>query len=272
MSKFSIPNVPKISSKTIVSVLVVLVFVVALIGAFTFLKPQNPSELINKTKQVKQEIPFEKRPGISNVKTFSDARKNRANRTLDRNASGNVSEILVPRRTPKPLPYPRIEINYTSTVTDTIGGMSANELGFAEEYEHKEDNNTRNKRSYKFLIIKLDIRNYGYKYFDANPTRFKIVKGNRIIEPIVNVSTGDTIDAVVPNNSRAKGDVIFLLKPREPASSKIKYKSNDYKILFKTVTEDEMEEVQIIEDEDEGEVGDKDDCEDYDYEEDKCYD
>lgn len=239
--------------KIAIPILVVIIFVVALIGAFTFLKPQDPSELFNKSKQNKNEIPFEKRPGISNVKTFADAYKNKRNASLNKdNMSGNVSDISPrPTRTPKPLPYPRIEINYTSESMTTIGDESAGE-------------------GYKFLIIKMDIRNYGYKYFDAHPTKFAIVRGNKLVDPIVNVSTENIIDAVIPNNSRAKGDIIFLLKSRQTVSiKKMKYKLDNYKIIFNGV--DSIED-EIVEDEAEDEEKSAEYCNDYDYEEGKCYD
>lgn len=243
--------------KIIIPIMVIIIFVVALIGAFTFLKPQDPAKLFNDTQKKKSDIPFEKRPGITNVKTFADAYKNKRNASLDKgNASGNTSEGDIsprPTRTPKPLPYPRIEINYTSESVTTIGNESAGD-------------------GYKFLIVKMDIRNYGYKYFDAHPTKFAISRGNALIEPTVNVSTTNIIDAVIPNNSRAKGDIIFLLKSRQTVSisKKMKYTSGNYKILFNSVSSTEDE---IVEDEgDDEEEKSADQCYDYDYQEGKCYD
>lgn len=238
--------------KIAIPILVIIIFIAALMGAFILLKPQSPEQLINDTKKKQVTIPFEQRPGVTNVKTFSDAYKNKRNASLGKgNTSDNGSVSPRPTRTPKPLPYPRIEINYTSESVTTIGDESAGE-------------------GYKFLIIKMDIRNYGYKYFDAHPTKFAIAKGNSLIDPIVNVSTENIIDAVIPNNSRAKGDIIFLSKSHQTVSvKKMRYKSDNYKIIFNGVSSIEDE---IVYDEIEDEEQNEDECIDYDYEEGKCYD
>lgn len=237
--------------KIAIPIIVIIIFIAALIGAFTFLKPADPSKLFNDSKnRDRQEIPFENRPGIKDVKKISDVNnKSKMEGDTSGNKSGRVSRP-VPVRTPKPLPYPRIEINYTQESTNTIGGEST-------------------EKGYMFVIVKMDIRNYGYKYFDAHPTKFRIYKGGNIIVPIVNVSTTNTIDAVIPNNSRAKGDVIFLLKSNQAVSSvKMRYISDSYKILFNAVSSIEDK----IEDEDEDGETSAAECNDYNYEEGKCYD
>lgn len=160
-------------------------------------------------------------PGVTNVKSFSDAKKISTN-MINKTSS---SSRPVATRTPKPLPYPRISINYSMEKMSSIRGNSVD-------------------RNSTFIIVMLDIRNYGYRYFDAHPSRFRIGQSADIV-PLINITTGDIIDDVIVNNSRAKGGLVFLLdKKKYPG--KVTYlltnKSESYTILYKKVSPSEIED------------------------------
>ena len=208
------------AKKIIISTLAIFFLVVLLIGAFTFLRPQEPYKIFEKQQQNITVTRIEDQPGISNVRRFTDNRSN---------VSGYVNPLspsfpLVSGQQygttlgTKPLPYPRIMINYSTEITSTIRSENTGE-------------------GYLFVIVTLDIRNYGYKYFDAYPTKFVIHRWNTEVKPLLNVSTGNIIDAVIPNNSRAKGDLVFKFKERDAfIDPKIKYTSGSYTILYNLVS------------------------------------
>lgn len=200
------------------SSLIIFVSLIILVGLFIILRPQGVVKLpINNSDGPTMDM-----SEVTDVKSFSDAKKPavpKSNRT-------NVSSSIRPKKTPKPLPYPRISINYTVEKTRTIGS-------------NKLDKNST------FIIVTLDIRNYGYTYFDAHQSKFRIgLKGD--LRPLVNISTGKTIDAVIPNNSRAKGNLIFLLN-KSVNQGKVVYHSTNtsenYNILYKKVSKSGMEEI-----------------------------
>lgn len=162
---------------------------------------------------------------ITGVKRFSDAKKDK--NTADKTSSSSSSSSSpAPTQTSKPLPYPRISINYSIQMVDSIRGNSV-------------DSNST------FVIVMLDIRNYGYRYFDAYPNNFRGIVRKENIIPLINISTGDTIDDVIPNNSRAKGDLVFLISKKN-LMTKIIYspvnKSENYYIMYKLVSASEMED------------------------------
>ncbi len=198
-------------------ILAVFLTLGALIGSFTFLKPQVPKLSANDTGI--NSVNIEDMPVVTDVKRFSDAnKKNIEERQVKVNATPRTGLTSTPKP-PKPLPYPRISINYSVQKTNSIRGFSVSNSSF--------------------LIVTLDIRNFGYKYFDAHPTKFKIDSGGGI-EPFVNVSTGNMLDEVIPNNSRTKGDLVFLLKKGDSFSRNIKYISQDYTIIYRHTSVDEM--------------------------------
>lgn len=133
----------------------------------------------------------------------------------------------------RPLPYPRVMINYSTQAIDMIGSENAGDKNI-------------------FLVLTLEIRNYGYKYFDAHPSKFIINRGGAKIYPVMNVSTDNMLDVVIPNNSRGKGDLIFLVGERETyiGRSSIEYLSkNDYKILYNQISSEDMNRVEKDEEE-----------------------
>ncbi len=205
------------NKKIIGIILSLIILTVVVVEIFAYLVPKQPGNS-NENETSKQNN-FLGQPGISNVQRFTD--------NLSSNASDNASGGTVIRSniikdtiirgstggTNAPLPYPRISINYTIDNIGTIGDKSPGE------------NNT-------FSLVNLDIRNYGYKYFDAHPTKFRLIIRDKTFEPIVNISTGSVIDAVIPNNSRAKGDLVFILRSKDAqARPKITY-IGDYKIVY----------------------------------------
>lgn len=211
----------KIPLKIILIILAIFLALAALIGAFTFLRPQvteynESNDVVTLNKSTQEAL------GMTNVESFSDPKKNITSTT-----GSNKTGTTRPTITPKPLPYPRILINYSMQRTSTIGSNIAGE-------------NTT------FVHVLLDIRNFGYRYFDAFPNNFRgILSGNEGDEtiPLVNISTGNTIDAVIPNNSRAKGDLQFLIDNKK-LLTKIIYspvnKSEKYYITYKILSASEM--------------------------------
>lgn len=148
--------------------------------------------------------------GATNIKTFADALNNKINA---QNANANRTKSAYAGRTtytPIPLPYPRISINYTVQRMRTIRGITTDK------------NNT-------FIVVSLDIRNYGYKHFDAMPSKFMLGSLN----PITNVSTGNMIYAVLPNNSETQGDLVFYTSLRQGFVYKINYVPGGYTIIYK---------------------------------------
>lgn len=210
--------------------------IVVLIGYFTFPKSE-PSKMVK--KGIIDETNRTKKLDIYNVGRISDpdSWKNVPSPFsnivgnfssgpgnwswgINWNMNGTASTWLLPERS---LPYPRISINYSTMVVSTIRDESAG-----------------NKNV--FFILTLDIKNHGYKYFDAHPSKFVIDKGGKKIYPILNVSVDNMLDVVIPNNSRGKGDLIFLVGERETyiGRSSIVYMSKNYTILYNRMSSEEM--------------------------------
>lgn len=220
----------KIHKKSLITIILIVSSLIALIGLFTFLKPQEPIKLSEGYSSPRggSVDRIEDIPGVKDVQRFSDVRKNSVPISNEsRNTSGQ-SRLSRPVPTPTPLPYPRIAINYSIQRTALIRNESAG------------INST-------FIIVTLDIRNYGYIYFDAHPTKFKIVgqdMGQDIeLKPSVNINTGDMLDNIVPNNSRTKGDLIFKVDRKTTTfAPKIIYLNNSYQILYMQVSQSVMED------------------------------
>lgn len=205
------------NKKIIGAVLLLVVMTVIMIEAFSYLVPKQPGSF-NENETLKQND-FVNQPGITNVQRFTDNRsKGNANNTSGGEIvrSSIIKSTIIAGSTNSansPLPYPRISINYTVDNVKSIGNKNSGE------------NDT-------FSLVRLDIRNYGYKYFDAHPSKFRLLIRDKTFHPIVNITTGSIIDAVVPNSSRAKGDLIFLLSLKDSrANPKITY-IGDYKIVY----------------------------------------
>lgn len=205
--------------------LIVFASLLILIGLYMFLRPPDTAKLANLSSD-ENATSAKELIGATNIRSFSDVSKNKAsagNATGATSGNKSGSKRVKPAKTPKPLPYPRITINYSMHATRSVGGNDA------------DVNNT-------FVVVTLDIRNYGYTYFDAHPSRFR---GGEI-RPLINVSNGKTIDAVIPNGSRAKGSLIFLVK-KNIHSVQIKYfptnTSENYLILYKKVSQYEIDDI-----------------------------
>lgn len=197
---------------------IIFASLIVLIVLFVVLRPPGPPKLPANSSDGSNAVNI---PGAWDIKSFSDTKKNVATPAVNKPKTTTTK----PKRTPKPLPYPRIVINYSMQKTRSIGS------------------NILDKNSW-FIIVTLDIRNYGYKYFDAHPSKFRIGKGGDII-PLINISTGKTIDAVIPNNSRARGNLIFLLG-KKVSQGKLIYSPTstpeNYYIIYKKLSLREMEE------------------------------
>lgn len=144
---------------------------------------------------------------------------NGSNRPYNGYYNGTLYYNGVPVVTPtpifeKPLPYPRIMINYTTTWVDVLRNQTL-------------------ETDYKFVIITLEIKNYGYKYFDAYPTKFRI----HGLEPLVNVSTGNNLDAVLSNNSKTVGDLVVILKYGQTYGPKLTYTNSSYTIIYERISD-----------------------------------
>ncbi len=202
--------------------MIIFASLIVLIGLFVTLRPQDTVELPIQRDRDNGSSVDTLPPEMYNIERFSDARKNISH---DSGSRGTGVRTARPKPTPKPLPYPRVLINYSMRTTRSIGSNSL-------------DKNSM------FVIVTLDIRNYGYRYFDAHPNKFRIGKSGEI-EPLINVSTGKIMDAIVPNNSRAKGDIVFLLD-KKARQGKIKYspanKSENYYIIYKQVSLSDIEQ------------------------------
>jgi hypothetical protein len=150
--------------------------------------------------------------GITNVRTLWDGKG-----PLPGTVGGNVGSNKVGAGTniphgfgiaPKAVPYPRIEIHYSLSNAGSINGVSAN-------------------KGYYFLVTNIQIQNFGYKYFDAHPSKFVITNYNTAVAPSVDVSTGNMLNSVLPNNSITKGDLVFSLNTHFGAA-KLEYVNGDY--------------------------------------------
>ena len=205
--------------------LIVFACLLVLIVLFIVLRPSDTPKLPVDNSNESQLTPDEMK-GVTNVKGFSNANTSNANTTPS--SKLNKANTIRPKPTPVPLPYPRISINYSVTRTRSIGSVSL-------------DKNST------FLLVTLDIRNYGYKYFDAHLSKFRMGTNGDLI-PLTNISTGKTIDAVIPNNSMARGDMIFLLG-KGAYQGKLAYtsanKSENYYVMYKQVPDYEMNSGQI---------------------------
>ena len=213
------------------SFIIVFLSLIVLVALFMFLRPSDTPKLPIQGDENMTILP----PDFKDVRKFSDTKKNVISNKNVQNKTGKI----MPIPTPKPLPYPRITINYSIQRT---GSIRSNEAGI---------NDT-------FVIIMLDIRNYGYRYFDAFSNNFRtITTGDNVAIPLVNISTGNMIDDVIPNNSRAKGDLIFLISNKKLIKKLIFSsinKSENYYIIYKIVKPSEIEDKK-----EEGVVDDEDD-------------
>lgn len=191
--------------------IIVIGFIILLYSLFSGSKEQQGSleKFLESQGGQQKDTRIEDVPGVYNVKRFSDAYKRE---TIDTNKTGgnytgaSRTVTVTPTRTPKPLPYPRITINYSMSSTNSIRGQTA-------------------EKDHQFIVLNMEIRNHGYEYFDAYPIKFDLQSHNEIFEADINVSTGNMLDAVLPNNSMTVGDVIFKVKS--------KYRMTNPKIVYK---------------------------------------
>lgn len=204
-------DINKSNIKKLLPIVLFVIVLTLIIGAFTFLRPQNIQERKTVDRYEQDITRIEDVPGVINVKRFSDVAKKLTNRTIGSNRSNSRSS---PRANIS-LPYPRISINYVMKRAYSIKNGTAGE------------NNT-------FIVVTLDIKNYGYEYFDAHPKKFKLIYRGMELSPIVTVSTGNMLGEVLPNSSRTKGDIIFLLEKKKTVSGvpKITYTDSGYTILY----------------------------------------
>lgn len=222
----------KLSKSLAITILVVIILV-----AFVSMMSSREKERIRPPIELDDRSAMIDTSGVTDVKGFYNTKKDGMETVNKTSTSGITDGALSPTKTPKPLPYPRISINYSVQQTSSIGDNDA------------DVNST-------FVIVMLDIRNYGYIYFDAFQNNFRGISRRNEIRPLVNISTGNTIDAVIPNNSRAKGDLLFLISKKEQIK-KITYspinKSENYYIIYTRLSPSEMEYKKEEEsDEDEG--------------------
>jgi hypothetical protein len=189
--------------------LIIFFGIVLLICIFIFLRPPEPVKI--QSVATSQPATPDVLAGATNIKRFSDTNKNVVSNVAV-SATNKRAPVPVVARTPVPPPYPRITINFSSQVVSSI---RSNDAGNGS-----------------FIITTLEIQNYGYTYFDASATKFRGMIGGLEITPLVNVSTGNMIDAVIPSNSTAKGDLVFLVSKRGTGVGKIKYLSSGYTILY----------------------------------------
>lgn len=208
----------KVNIKTLLPIILFVFVLVFIIGSFTSTKPEQRPQDFRKPSLDEQNIMrIEDVPGVTDVKRFSQNVKNlTSNKTIDRS---NTSSSTSGTKVGGSLSYPRILINYVMKRTSLIDNENAG------------DNKT-------FIVVNLDIRNYGYQYFDAHPTKFRLAYTaytNEEFIPIVTVNTGNVLDEVLVNNSRTKGDLVFLLDNKKVSSGvpKIKYiDGSNYTILY----------------------------------------
>lgn len=228
--------------RSIIFGIVLTVFVIIiLIGFFTLINP-DPDKIVSFKNATTNKT---MRSGIYNVGKFSDPNSSKkssiwwstqvlGNRSKSAwNITSGIGSQGEVDRWGRPLPYPRISISYSVYPTYTIGTEEAGE------------NNM-------FLVFTVEIRNYGYEYFDAHPSKFRIVR-NKKIEPLVSISNGNVLDVVIPNNSKGKGDLIFLIeKGRTFGNPRLEYTLKNYKIIYNSASPEDMNKV-YQEDEDEEE-------------------
>jgi hypothetical protein len=184
--------------------------VFALIAYFTLQQPYVPPVPSSEGENISSSLPA----GITNVRTFGDG-KGPVPGTVAYIGTKKMTNgaYAIPSATPKPLPYPRVAISYSLQTTNSIRGIGAG-------------------RTKSFILVSVDIRNFGYKYFDADPRKFRLGS----LEPILNVSTGNLLDAVIPNNSETQGDLIFLTGKTLGGYGRLSYISGDYEIIYGTIT------------------------------------
>lgn len=201
----------KIDIKKSLPIILFVSVLILIAVAFTVLRPQERPPEFNKADYEQTVVRIEDMPGISGVKRFSDAAKNvPTNKTVTNRTSTRINrtrEIV--------LPYPRISINYVIRKVTMIQNESAG------------DNKT-------FVLVNLDIKNHGYEYFDAHPKKFRLAYTDAEYLPIVTLSTGNMLDEVLPNGSRTKGDLIFLLDKKKASSAvpKIKHIDGGYTTVY----------------------------------------
>lgn len=211
-------------NKHLLILAVVVGFVVVLYSTYTDSKQQqlNLEQYLESQGGGEDTFRIEDVPGVTNVERFSDPPNKKDSTKINGSGANNTEGAnhternIAPVRTPKPLPYPRITINYSVYSVDSLNGQIAGD---------KE----------KFVVASTEIRNYGYKYFDAYPTKFNLKINNEVIEPTINASTGNMLDAVLPNNSVTIGDLIFKVNSKyriNSRSSILIYKDGNYLIMY----------------------------------------
>lgn len=190
------------------SSLIIFGAIVFLICLFIFLRPPEPIKIqsVSETQSAPDVL-----AGATNIKRFSDM-----NRNVAPNAAVSVTNKRtagpVVTRTPVPPPYPRITINFSS---QSVSSIRSNNAGNGS-----------------FVIVTLEIHNFGYRYFDASASKFRAISGSTEIMPLVNVSTGNMLDAVIPNNSTAQGDLVFLVGRKGGRVGTLRYLIGGYTILY----------------------------------------
>jgi hypothetical protein len=192
---------------------IIIISIVFLISLFIFFRPPEPVKI----QSVSVSQPAEDvLAGATNIKRFSDINRNVASNVAVSATNKRTNTNPAITRTPIPPPYPRITINFSSQAVSSIRGNDAG----------------NDARNYSFIITTLEIQNYGYKYFDASASKFRSGIGNTEIRPLINISTGNMIDAVIPSNSSAQGDLVFLVSKRGAGIGMIRYISGGYTILY----------------------------------------
>lgn len=190
---------------------IIIASIVLLIGLFMFLRPPEPVRI--QPTAATQSAP-DVLAGATNIKRLSDARKNVISNVAvsatNKRANTNTNPVIT--RTPIPPPYPRITINFSS---QSVSSIRSNDAGNGS-----------------FVIVTLEIQNFGYRYFDASASKFRSTSGNTEIRPLVNVSTGNMLDAVIPSNSTAQGDLVFLVGRKGGTVGRVRYISGGYTILY----------------------------------------
>lgn len=183
--------------------------IIILIGLFIFLRPPEPVKI--QSMAATQPAP-DVLAGATNIKRLSDTNKNTVSNAAVSVTNKKTNPNPVITRTPIPPPYPRITINFSSQSVSSIRGNDAG--------------------NGSFIITTLEIQNFGYRYFDASASKFRATSGNTEIRPLVNVSTGNMIDAVIPSNSSAQGDLVFLVGRKGGTVGRVRYISGGYTILY----------------------------------------
>ncbi len=200
--------------------LIIFASLIVLVVLFVILRPQGITRLpINESDK-----PTMNMSGVKDVKSFSDTKKSATSKPNI--TSTPITKPTRTNRESKPLPYPRISINYSVKTARSIG-------------------DTKLDKNSTFIIVTLDIRNHGYTYFDAHQSKFRMGRSGEL-RSLTNISSGKTIDAVLPNGSRVRGTLVFLLG-KSVNQGTLTYvsenKSENYNILYKKLSQSQIGEV-----------------------------